>query len=161
MSLSKRSGAFKTLKDQLQGKDDTIRNLQTHINITRMLNVGSTVGSFDKQALETELTQLKDALTSVRIQIDGYKAENVNLKCVIRKLSKYNAYSVRIHRKDYSLTDCEWQMKIELSGKLSVDLQPLRTTYLLQDFITNSSKFVPPPKRANSGKTNPLPKKKQ
>ncbi|GJZ98104.1 hypothetical protein Tco_0670557 [Tanacetum coccineum] len=41
---------------------------------------GSTVGSFDKQALETELTQLKDALTSVRIQIDGYKAENVNLK---------------------------------------------------------------------------------
>ncbi|GKF87793.1 hypothetical protein Tco_0258670, partial [Tanacetum coccineum] len=29
---------------------------------------------FDKQALETELTQLKDALTSVRIQIDGYKA---------------------------------------------------------------------------------------
>ncbi|GJU93053.1 retrovirus-related pol polyprotein from transposon TNT 1-94 [Tanacetum coccineum] len=51
------------LKDQLQGKDDTIRNLQTQINITRMLNVGSTVGSFDKQALETELTQLKDALT--------------------------------------------------------------------------------------------------
>ncbi|GJW88579.1 hypothetical protein Tco_0163919 [Tanacetum coccineum] len=29
------------LKDQLQGKDDTIRNLQTQINITRMLNVGS------------------------------------------------------------------------------------------------------------------------
>ncbi|GJX93102.1 hypothetical protein Tco_0347688 [Tanacetum coccineum] len=52
------------LTDQLQGKDDTIRNLQTQINITRMLNVGSTVGSFDKQALETELTQLKDALTS-------------------------------------------------------------------------------------------------
>ncbi|GJX90708.1 hypothetical protein Tco_0344034 [Tanacetum coccineum] len=53
------------LKDHLQGKDDTIRNLQTQINITRMLNVGSTVGSFDKHALETELTQLKDALTSV------------------------------------------------------------------------------------------------
>ncbi|GKB21215.1 hypothetical protein Tco_0855138 [Tanacetum coccineum] len=37
-------------------------------------------GSFDKQALETELTQLKDALTSVKIQIDGYRAENANLK---------------------------------------------------------------------------------
>ncbi|GJR45125.1 retrovirus-related pol polyprotein from transposon TNT 1-94 [Tanacetum coccineum] len=81
------------LKDQLQGKDDTIRNLQTQINITRMLNVGSTVGSFDKQALETELTQLKDALTSVRIQIDGYKAENVNLKRRYEELSKSNAYS--------------------------------------------------------------------
>ncbi|GJV28308.1 hypothetical protein Tco_1384756 [Tanacetum coccineum] len=32
--------------------------------------------SFDKQALETDLTQLKDVLTLVRIQIDGYKAEN-------------------------------------------------------------------------------------
>ncbi|GJS50923.1 retrovirus-related pol polyprotein from transposon TNT 1-94 [Tanacetum coccineum] len=81
------------LKDQLHGKDDTIRNLQTQINITRMLNVGSTVGSFDKQALETELTQLKDALTSVRIQIDGYKAENVNLKRRYEELSKSNAYS--------------------------------------------------------------------
>ncbi|GJW97489.1 putative ribonuclease H-like domain-containing protein [Tanacetum coccineum] len=48
---------------------------------------------FDKQALETELTQLKDALTSVRIQIDGYKAENVNLKRHYEELSKSNAYS--------------------------------------------------------------------
>ncbi|GJT65803.1 hypothetical protein Tco_1017283 [Tanacetum coccineum] len=44
------------LKDQLQGKDDTIKNLHTQINIMRMLNVGSTIGSFDKQALETELS---------------------------------------------------------------------------------------------------------
>ncbi|GKF39884.1 hypothetical protein Tco_0119945 [Tanacetum coccineum] len=58
-----------------------------------MLNVGSTVGSFDKQALETELTQLKDMLTLVRIQIDGYKAENVNLKRRYEELSKSNAYS--------------------------------------------------------------------
>ncbi|GJZ99412.1 hypothetical protein Tco_0671963 [Tanacetum coccineum] len=70
-----------------------LENLETQINITRMLNVGSTVGSFDKQALETELTQLKDSLTSVRIQIDGYKAENVNLKRRYEELSKSNAYS--------------------------------------------------------------------
>ncbi|GJX30107.1 hypothetical protein Tco_0238186 [Tanacetum coccineum] len=50
------------LKYQLQRKDDTIRNLETHINITRMLNVGPTTGSLDQQALETEVTQLKDAL---------------------------------------------------------------------------------------------------
>ncbi|GJS06380.1 hypothetical protein Tco_1200653 [Tanacetum coccineum] len=38
-----------------------------------MLNVGPTTGSLDQQALETEVTQLKDALTSLRIQNDGYK----------------------------------------------------------------------------------------
>ncbi|GJS61947.1 hypothetical protein Tco_0656731 [Tanacetum coccineum] len=67
------------LKDQLQRKDDTIRNLETHINITRMLNVGPTTGSLDQQALETEVTQLKDALTSLQIQNDGYKIENANV----------------------------------------------------------------------------------
>ncbi|GJW87864.1 hypothetical protein Tco_0163204 [Tanacetum coccineum] len=45
------------------------------------------------EGFETELTQLKDALTSVRIQIDGYKAENVNLKRCYEELSKSNAYS--------------------------------------------------------------------
>ncbi|GJU46377.1 hypothetical protein Tco_1203643 [Tanacetum coccineum] len=59
----------------------------------RTVCFSSKLGSFDKQALETELTQLKDALTSVRIQIDGYKAENVNLKRRYEELSKSNAYS--------------------------------------------------------------------
>ncbi|GJT08130.1 hypothetical protein Tco_0842592 [Tanacetum coccineum] len=108
------------LKDQLQGKDDTIRNLQTQINITRMLNVGSTIGSFDKQALETELTQLKDALTSVRIQIDGYKAENVNLKRRYKELSKSNAYSrSTFTAKINALTAENTKLKTELSGKKS------------------------------------------
>ncbi|GJW70322.1 retrovirus-related pol polyprotein from transposon TNT 1-94 [Tanacetum coccineum] len=71
--LSQRNTFIITLKNQLQRKDDTIRNLQTQINIMKVLNVGSTVGSFDKKALETKLTQLKDAVTSVRIQVDGYK----------------------------------------------------------------------------------------
>ncbi|GJU60918.1 reverse transcriptase domain-containing protein [Tanacetum coccineum] len=63
----------KVLELELQGKDDTIRNLETQINITRMLNVGSTVGSFDKQALEAELTRLKDALTSVEFNMMGIR----------------------------------------------------------------------------------------
>nr|GFA10334.1 hypothetical protein [Tanacetum cinerariifolium] len=66
-------------------KDDTIRKLQTQINNINILNVEPTVGSFDKQALETELTQLKDAITSVRTQNDGFKltaftAANAKLK---------------------------------------------------------------------------------
>ncbi|GJW52108.1 hypothetical protein Tco_0093459 [Tanacetum coccineum] len=64
------------LRDQLQGKDATIRNLDAQINIMKVLNVGSIDGSVDKQALDTECIQLKDTITSLRIQLDGLKAEN-------------------------------------------------------------------------------------
>ncbi|GKA69708.1 hypothetical protein Tco_0775772 [Tanacetum coccineum] len=43
-----------------------------------MLNVGSTAGSCDQQALETDRIQLKDTITSLRIQLDGLKVENAN-----------------------------------------------------------------------------------
>ncbi|GJT26362.1 hypothetical protein Tco_0906637 [Tanacetum coccineum] len=59
------------LRQQLQGKDDTIRNLDAQINIMKVLNVGSTEGSCDQQALETDRIQLKDTITSLRIQLDG------------------------------------------------------------------------------------------
>ncbi|GJS08994.1 hypothetical protein Tco_0365790 [Tanacetum coccineum] len=68
------------LRQQLQGKDDTIRNLDAQINIMKVLNVGSTEGSCDQQALETDRIQLKDTITSLRIQLDGLKVENVKLK---------------------------------------------------------------------------------
>ncbi|GJW88416.1 retrovirus-related pol polyprotein from transposon TNT 1-94 [Tanacetum coccineum] len=133
------------LKDQLQGKDDTIRNLQTQINITRMLNVGSTVGSFDKQALETELTQLKDALTSVRIQIDGYKAENVNLKRRYEELSKSNAYSrSTFTAKINALTAENAKLKTELSSKKSSGSTASAKTQILASwYVYNSSKTKP------------------
>ncbi|GJU40954.1 hypothetical protein Tco_1193911 [Tanacetum coccineum] len=87
-----------------------------------MLNVGSTVGSFNKQALETELSQLKDALTLVRIQLDSYK----------------------------------------LSGKISSRFTASeKPKVLASGMYTNSSKYIPPPKRANWVKSTPLPKKKQ
>ncbi|GJR30241.1 retrovirus-related pol polyprotein from transposon TNT 1-94 [Tanacetum coccineum] len=151
------------LKDQLQRKDDTIRNLQTHINITRMLNVGSTIGSFDKQALEAELTQLKNALTSVRIQIDGYKAENVNLKRHYEDLSKYNAYSrSTFTAKINALTVENAKLKTELSGKKSSgSIASEKPKVFASGMYTNSLKYVPPPKRANWVKLTPLPKKKQ
>ncbi|GJS80642.1 hypothetical protein Tco_0730523 [Tanacetum coccineum] len=125
------------LKDQLQGKDDTIRNLQTQINITRMLNVGSTVGSFDKQALETELSQLKDALTSVRIQLDSYKVENVNLKRRYEELSNSNTYS----RSTFTA-------KI---NALTAETAKLKT----------NPKYIPPQRRVNRAIPTPLPKKQQ
>ncbi|GJS17084.1 hypothetical protein Tco_0411556 [Tanacetum coccineum] len=62
------------LRKQLQGKDDTIRNLDAQINIMKVLNVGSTEGSCDQQA-ETDKIQLKDKITSLWIQLDGLKVE--------------------------------------------------------------------------------------
>ncbi|GJR50353.1 hypothetical protein Tco_1400874 [Tanacetum coccineum] len=151
------------VKDQLQGKDDTIRNLQTQINITRMLNVGSTVGSFDKQALETEITQLKDALTSVRIQIDGYKAENVNLKKWYDELSKANTHSRTAYiNKLSALTVENTNLKAQVTGKTCSGPSTFETPKVLASGMYNlGSKYIPPPKRANWVKPTPLPKNKQ
>ncbi|GJZ04942.1 hypothetical protein Tco_0538217 [Tanacetum coccineum] len=151
------------LQDQLQGKDDTIRNLQTHINITRMLNVGSTIGSFDKQALETELTQLKDALTSVRIQIDGYKVENVNLKRRYEELSKSNAYSrSTFTAKINALTAENAKLKTELSGKNSSgSTASEKPKVLAPGMYAISPKYIPPQRRVNRAVPTPLPKKQQ
>ncbi|GJR08254.1 uncharacterized mitochondrial protein-like protein [Tanacetum coccineum] len=149
--------------NQLQGKDATIRNLDAQINIMKVLNVGSTVGSFDKQALETELSQLKDALTSVRIQLDSYKVENVNLKRRYEELSNSNTYSrSTFTAKINALTAENAKLKTELSGKKSSgSTASEKPKVLASGMYTNSSKYVPPPKRANSVKPTPLPKKKQ
>ncbi|GJS87810.1 hypothetical protein Tco_0770446 [Tanacetum coccineum] len=80
------------LRKQLQGKDDTIRNLDAQINIMKVLNVGSTEGSCDQQALDTDRIQLKDTITSLRIQLDGLKVENVSLKRRYDELSQANTH---------------------------------------------------------------------
>nr|GEZ76443.1 hypothetical protein [Tanacetum cinerariifolium] len=80
------------LKEQLQGRDDSIRNLQAQNDIMSLLNVGSTDDSCNKLALETELTQLKDTVTSLKIQNDGYKDINANLNMCYEELSKANTH---------------------------------------------------------------------
>ncbi|GJR43985.1 hypothetical protein Tco_1312088 [Tanacetum coccineum] len=139
------------------------RYLDAQINIMKVLNVGSTVGSFDKQALETELTQLKDAITSVRIQNDGFKAENVNLKRHYEELSKSNAYSrSTFTAKINALTAENAKLKTELSGKKSSGPSTSeKPKVLASGMYTKRSKYIPPPKRANWVKPTPLPKKKQ
>nr|GEU79520.1 hypothetical protein [Tanacetum cinerariifolium] len=81
------------LKDQLQERDETIRNLESKFNVSRMLKIGSLVGSLDKNALETEITQLKDNTTSLRIQNDGYKIEIANHTRRYLELSKAITHS--------------------------------------------------------------------
>nr|GFC35033.1 hypothetical protein [Tanacetum cinerariifolium] len=66
------------LKDQLQERDETTRNLESQFNISRVLKIGSPVGSLDKNDLETKITQLKDNITSLRIQNDGGSGTKVS-----------------------------------------------------------------------------------
>nr|GEX22808.1 hypothetical protein [Tanacetum cinerariifolium] len=75
--------------------------------------------SFDKQALETELTELKDAITSVRIQNDGFKVENVNLKRHYQELSTSNSHSRdTLTRKLTALTAENAKLKSESLRKM-------------------------------------------
>nr|GEV92960.1 hypothetical protein [Tanacetum cinerariifolium] len=61
------------LKAQLQEKDDTIRHLHAEKDILCLLN-------------------LKEGLTSFKIQNDGYKVTNVNLNKCYQELSKSNTH---------------------------------------------------------------------
>ncbi|GJZ70675.1 hypothetical protein Tco_0634526 [Tanacetum coccineum] len=148
------------LRKQLQGKDDTIRNLDAQINIMKVLNVGSTEGSCDQQALETNRIQLKDAITLVRIQNDGFKAENVNLKRHYEELSKSNAYSrSTFTAKINALTAENAKLKTELSGKKSSGSTAFeKPKVLASEMYTNSSKTSNRPTQKPQVQHNMKPK---
>ncbi|GKG14584.1 hypothetical protein Tco_0354184, partial [Tanacetum coccineum] len=96
----------------LQGKDDTIRNFDAQINIMKVLNVGSTASSCDQQV------QLKDTITSLRIQLDGLKVENVSLKRRYDELSKANTHSRTAYTEKINALTAEIaKLKTELSGQ--------------------------------------------
>ncbi|GJS60211.1 hypothetical protein Tco_0654995 [Tanacetum coccineum] len=151
------------LRQQLQGKDDTIRNLDAQINIMKVLNVGSTEGSCDQQALDTDRIQLKDTITSLRIQLDGLKVENVSLKKRYEELSKANTHSRTAYTEKLSAFTAEnTKLKAQVTGTTSSGPSTSETPKVLAPGMYNlGSKYIPPPKRANWVKPTPLPKKKQ
>ncbi|GJT43561.1 hypothetical protein Tco_0952276 [Tanacetum coccineum] len=116
------------LRDQLQGKDTTIRNLDAQINIMKVLN-------------KTGESQKK-----------GYD-----------ELSKANTHSRTAYtEKINALTAENAKLKTELSGKKSGgSTASEKPKVLASGMYTKSSKYIPPPKRANWVKPTPLPKKKQ
>nr|GEW42951.1 hypothetical protein [Tanacetum cinerariifolium] len=128
-----------------------------------MLNVKPTVGCFDKQALQNELTQLKDAITSVRIQNDGFKVENVNLKRRYQELSTSNSHSrAMLIRKVTPLTVENAKLKSEtLSNMHSKPKVPEKHKVLAPGMYAISSKYIVPPQRVNRAEPTHLPMKKQ
>ncbi|GJV21828.1 putative reverse transcriptase domain, ribonuclease H-like domain, aspartic peptidase domain protein [Tanacetum coccineum] len=148
------------LKDQLQGRDETIRNLHAQINIISMLNVGSPVGSFDKNALETEISQLKDNISSLRIQNDGYKIEIAKQNRRYLELSKASTHSRNTSTKKLVALHDEIA-KMKPSGcdtKVSGPETPEKPKVLVPGMYVIRSKYIPPPKRADW--IPPTPRKK-
>ncbi|GKB05351.1 retrovirus-related pol polyprotein from transposon TNT 1-94, partial [Tanacetum coccineum] len=87
-------------------------------------------------ALETDRIQLKDTITSLRIQLDGLKLS--------------------------ALTTQHTKLQAQVTSKTSSGPSTSETSKVLAPGMYNLiSKYIPPPKRANWVKTTPLPKKKQ
>ncbi|GJZ25818.1 hypothetical protein Tco_0570071 [Tanacetum coccineum] len=120
-------------------------------------------GSFDKQALETELTQLKDAITSVRIQNDGFKVENENVKRRYKELSETITHSRdELTGKITALTAENAKLKTELISKISSgSIACEKPKVLAPGMYAISPKYIPPQRRVNRAVPTPLPKKQQ
>nr|GEY16081.1 hypothetical protein [Tanacetum cinerariifolium] len=120
------------LKEQLQGKDDTIRKLQTQINNMSILNVEPTVENVNlKQRykeLSTSNSHSRDTLTR---KLTALTAENAKLKT--ESLSKMH----------------------------SEPIVPKKPKVLALGMYAISSKYIVPPQRVNRAEPTPLPKKKQ
>ncbi|GJT82812.1 uncharacterized mitochondrial protein-like protein [Tanacetum coccineum] len=125
------------LRQQLQGKEDTIRNLDAQINIMKVLNVGTTE--------------------------DGLKVENVSLKRRYDELSKANTHSRTAYTEKLSAFTAEnTKLKAQVTGTTSSGPSTSETPKVLAPGMYNlGSKYIPPPKRANWVKPTPVPKKKQ
>nr|GFC07214.1 hypothetical protein [Tanacetum cinerariifolium] len=140
-------------------KDDTIRHLHAEKDILGLLNVGSTESIFETKALETEIAQLKECLTSLKIQNDRYKVTNTNLNKCYQKLSKANT-----HLRTTSLEKIATQkaeiatLKVEAVGKKNSGPTgtPTKPKELASRMYTKSSKYITPQKKSRLGATDPV-----
>ncbi|GKC74689.1 hypothetical protein Tco_1120572, partial [Tanacetum coccineum] len=87
--------------------------------------------------------------------LDGLKVENVSLKKRFDELSKANTHSRTTYTEN---TKLKAQVTGTTSSGPSTSEKP---KVLASGMYTKSSKYIPPPKRANWVKPTPLPKKKQ
>ncbi|GJZ89401.1 hypothetical protein Tco_0661183 [Tanacetum coccineum] len=102
-------------------------------------------------------------ITSLRIQLDGLKVENVSLQRRYDELSKANTHSRTAYTEKLSaLTAENTKAKAQVTGKTSSGPSTSETPKVLAPGMYNlGSKYIPPPKRANWVKPTPLPKKRQ
>nr|GFA63398.1 hypothetical protein [Tanacetum cinerariifolium] len=120
----------------------------------------SPVGSLDKNALETEITQLKDNITSLRIQNDGYKIEIANHTRRYLELSKASTHSRNTSNEKIDALNAQIaKMKPSGSGtKVSRPKTPEKPKVLAPGMYAISSKYITPPRRGDWAP--PTPRKK-
>nr|GEX07139.1 hypothetical protein [Tanacetum cinerariifolium] len=80
-------------QNQLQEKDNVIKDLQKQISEMQVSRERSTEGRVKTQALEIALSQLKAQLASAHIQLNSYKEENKTLSQRYEELAKSNMAS--------------------------------------------------------------------
>nr|GEU69677.1 hypothetical protein [Tanacetum cinerariifolium] len=151
------------LKDQLQRKDITFKQLQTQLKDATVVQVGPTAGSLDKQALETEITQLKDKLTYVNIQLNSYKIENQTLSKRYEELAKLNMSSrAQLMGRITALIAENATLRAGVKAKQnSRPTQPKKPKVLTPRMFVICTKYIPPPRRENWVTPAPKPRKKQ
>nr|GEZ06110.1 hypothetical protein [Tanacetum cinerariifolium] len=116
------------------------------------------------KALGTEITQLKDGLTSLKIQNDGYKVTNANLNKCYQELSKANSHLRTTSLEKIATQNAEIAiLKAEAVGKKNSGPTgtPTKPKVLASGMYTKSSKYIPPQKRTDWVQPTLLPKKKQ
>nr|GEX31747.1 hypothetical protein [Tanacetum cinerariifolium] len=117
------------LKDQLQGKDELIRNLKAQIGNLKEVSADPNLSTLEFQGIETKNTQLKEELTSVRIKNDSLRDENVSIKKRYQYLYKSRAES-----------------NSNVSSGAAVSVKP---KVLAPGLYAMTPKYVPPQKRNN------------
>ncbi|GJU24221.1 trichome birefringence-like protein 2 [Tanacetum coccineum] len=122
------------LKEQLQGKDNTIGKLKAHINNMKDVSTGPSLST-----LEIENTKLKEGITAVKIKNDSLRDENVSIKERFQELYKSKAGS-----------------NSSVSSGATILLKPKAVA---SGLYAMTPKYVPPQKRINRETNSSLPRK--
>ncbi|GJW09991.1 retrovirus-related pol polyprotein from transposon TNT 1-94 [Tanacetum coccineum] len=79
-----------------------VLELEAEVLKQQKMVIESEKRSCDQQALETDRIQLKDTITSLRIQLDGLKVENVSLQRRYDELSRRNTHTLLRYTEKHS-----------------------------------------------------------
>nr|GFC81875.1 hypothetical protein [Tanacetum cinerariifolium] len=125
-------------------------------------NDDSTASSINVQALETELCQLKDTITPLRIENDALKVTNSNVHRCYKELTLSNTYLRNSSVEMIKAQKAEiTSLKAKHVGKPSSGTtKPANPNVITSRMYAVSPKYIVPHHRDNRENPIPVPKKK-